>query len=67
VAVLIRLDGKPRQTADERDYANTLAMLIKDYEGNPAPRSKSSVLHRLRFLMNESGMNVTRLGEVIGY
>src|SRR4051812_35347597 len=65
VAVLIRLDGKPRQTAEERDYANTLAVLIKQFE-KPIVLAKTTVAHRLRFLMNESGMNITRLGEIIG-
>lgn len=65
IAVLASLDGKPDPSTDESDYADTLAMLLKEYE-LPQRLPSASVPERIRFLMTESGLNVSALGKIIG-
>ena len=65
VAALVSIDGKANPSEDEQDYANTLAMLVKEYE-RPRALPKRSVIDRLRHLMTETGMNVSGLGKIIG-
>jgi len=70
VRVLARLLGRPngRLSPGERDYAEVLGRLIDDdgRRRHPFPRRKHSPLEMLRFLMEESAMNVTALGKVLG-
>jgi HTH-type transcriptional regulator/antitoxin HigA len=53
--------------AGERDYLDLLTMLISKYdEQHVFPDRKTSPLAALKYLMSQSGMNVSALGKVIG-
>ena len=65
VAVLASIDGKPRCSRDELDYAEMLTMLIKSYE-KPSALAKPTVIERLKHLVTETGLNVNGLGRIIG-
>lgn len=69
--VLRRLaTSKPEQEMDagERDYIEALGMLAQRYEQGRRDSAlpKLAPLDRLKFLMDERGMNVNDLGRVIG-
>jgi HTH-type transcriptional regulator/antitoxin HigA len=70
VRVLSHLIGKPngRLTPGENDYAEALGQFIKEYDDrvHPFPRIKSTPLAILRYLMDQSAMNVEQLGRVLG-
>lgn len=71
LAVLLkRVKSRPEQKMDagERDYVEALTMLVQRFEEG---RRRSSLprlapIDRLKFLMQEQGMNVSDLGRVIG-
>ncbi len=70
-AVLIKLAAsKPEQKMDagERDYMETLAVLTQKFEQGRRSRAlpQSTPIERLKFLMEEQGMNINGLGRVIG-
>lgn len=62
--------SKPEQKMDagERDYLEALGMLAQRFEQGRRDSSlpKLTPLDRLKFLMEERGMNVNDLGRVIG-
>ena len=70
VKLLTRLLGRPnnRLTAGERDYADVLGRLIRDYDERKHTfvRRKHTPLGFLRFLMRENGMTTADLGKVLG-
>jgi len=53
---------------DVRGYADTLALLIEAYDQrHSAPgRDQRSPLQRLKYLMQQSGMTISKLGQLIG-
>jgi len=70
-AVLTQLaKSKPEDQMDsgERDYLETLALMVQRFEQKRrnTALSKTTPLDRLKFLMDETGMNVNAIGRVIG-
>ena len=69
VEVLARLSVRGGLDQGEVEYIEALAKLIGDYESGSAQRfrrARHSPLDLLRFLMAESRMTVTKLGELLG-
>jgi HTH-type transcriptional regulator/antitoxin HigA len=52
---------------DQQDYLDTLCLLIEQYDRTHRPLTpRSDPLARLKHLMQESGMTVSALGELLG-
>jgi HTH-type transcriptional regulator/antitoxin HigA len=70
VKVLSRMLGRKNQhlSAGEHDYAEGLAMFVKDYDDriHPFPRRQSTPLQVIRNLMAQNDMNSEDLGRVLG-
>jgi HTH-type transcriptional regulator / antitoxin HigA len=70
VRILGRLLGRPDDllSAGEEDYAETLVLLLKEYEDRRprAQRRKSKPLELLKSLVEEAAMNTEALGMVLG-
>jgi HTH-type transcriptional regulator / antitoxin HigA len=71
IAVLLRLEtSQPHEQreAGERDYIEAMAMLIQRFEDGRrnAALPDLTCTDRLKFLMEQRGMNVSDLGRVIG-
>lgn len=71
IAVLLKLSvAQPPEKMDagERDYLEALALLIEQFEQKRRDSilPKSSPLDRLKFLMQERGMDAVDLGRVLG-
>jgi HTH-type transcriptional regulator/antitoxin HigA len=70
-AVLVKLSSaklEEEMDAGERDYVEALTTLIQRFEQNRRDSAlpKLTPLDRLKFLMEELGMNTNDLGRVIG-
>ncbi len=68
VAQLLTLEGNVETSEGERQYADALSVLIRDYETShhAIELEEGSPLDILKHLMAEQEMNVSRLGEIIG-
>ncbi len=69
--ILRRLVGSKSESdfkAGERDYMESLAILVRDYQHQNRRRQLAALrpVEILRHLMEENAMNVTELGNVIG-
>ena len=58
----------PGLTPGERDYTDTLSQLVGSYENQHYPRTgkKPTPIELLKYLMKESSMSTTDLGELLG-
>lgn len=69
-AVLDRLAVRPEGalTAGERDYFETLTLLVADYDERhfQLEAAQRTPLERLKYLMDESGMKTADLGRLLG-
>ncbi len=61
--------SKPVLNAGERAYVDALTVLIHQYESGrrSAELSHASAREILRFLMEETGMNISDLGRLLGH
>ena len=66
VSALTELERRSRLTADERKYANLLAVLIEKFEKERYPVRKSSPLEVLRFLIEENNLRQKDLAPLLG-
>lgn len=66
--ILQDLFGRDDVDADVRGYVDTLSMLIQAYDREHcAPSSdRRSPARKLKYLLEQSGMNVTELGRIMG-
>lgn len=66
--VLQELFGREDLDRDVRGYADTLALLIEAYDREhfvPAA-DRRSPLQRLKYLMDQSGLSISDLGQIVG-
>src|SRR5438105_13829797 len=70
LTVVQKLMLRPEESlsSGQRDYLDTLAVLVHAYEQEhyPMPDDKRPPLARLKYLLRESGASVTSLGRIIG-
>jgi HTH-type transcriptional regulator / antitoxin HigA len=69
VETLSRLSIRGNLDQGELEYVEALAKLIAEFEARSAERFRQGEhdpLDLLKFLMNESGMSVTKLGALLG-
>ncbi|XOV92985.1 MAG: type II toxin-antitoxin system HigA family antitoxin [Bacteroidota bacterium] len=62
---LEKLFDAPKGT-DEFDRAEVLEILIEDYENKNYPIEEPDPIEAIKYTMNESGMNQSELGKIIG-
>ena len=65
ISTLSELERRPRLTADERKYANLLALLIEKFESEHYPVGKLSPLEVLRFLIEENDLRQKDLAPLL--
>src|SRR5258706_13155429 len=71
IAVLLKLSAATPETkmdAGERDYVEALAILVQRFEQGRKVSTlpRLSPVERLKFLMEQRGMNVSDVGRIIG-
>ena len=71
VAILGELIGRaddPGLTGGESDYADALGQFVRIYDAEhyPVHNVLKTPLERLKYLMEQSGMNTIQLGELLG-
>jgi HTH-type transcriptional regulator / antitoxin HigA len=65
-ALLLDLDERAKTTAEERELADLLTLLIEEYERRHDPVPTASPLEVLQFLMDQHGIPARDLWPVIG-
>lgn len=68
LAALVGRADDPGLTAGERDYADAIDQFVGTYEDQhyPIHDAMKSPIDRLKYLMEQSGMNTSQLGELLG-
>jgi HTH-type transcriptional regulator/antitoxin HigA len=68
VGALIGLADHPGLTAGQSDYADALGAFVRTYdvEHYPIQHTLKTPIERLKYLMEQSGMNTSQLGELLG-
>ena len=59
------LTAKTNLNQDQRDYLESLAMLIEAYENNHFPIDAQDPVEMLKFLLDSNGLNASDLGRIL--